>query len=69
MSKYGVFPGPYFLAFRLNAVNLRIQSKYKEIRTRKNSVFGNFSRSVIKVLLIQKSVFERLMYVRKINIA
>ena len=27
-------------------VNLRIQSKYRKIRTRKNSVFGHFSRSV-----------------------
>ena len=27
-------------------INLRIQSKYGKIRTRKNSVFGHFSRSV-----------------------
>ena len=27
-------------------VNLRIQSEYRKIRTRKNSVFGHFSRSV-----------------------
>ena len=26
-------------------VNLRIQSEYRKIRTRKNSVFGHFSRS------------------------
>ena len=29
----------------MNSVNLRIQSKYGESRTRKNSVFGHFSRS------------------------
>ena len=60
-SKYGVFSGPYFSAFGLNTeiyfvnfrilsecgVNLRIQSEWVKIRTRKNSVFGNFSRSVI----------------------
>ena len=45
----GVYSGPYFPAFGLNtkiyAVNLRIQSKCGKIRTRKNSVFGHFSRS------------------------
>ena len=50
MSKYGVFSGPYFPVFGLNtdiySVNLRIQSKYRKIRTRKNSVFGHFSSSV-----------------------
>ena len=49
VSKYGVFSGPYFPVFGLNAeiygVNLPIQSKYGKIRTRKNSVFGHFSRS------------------------
>ena len=50
MSKYGVFFGPYFPVFGLNreiySVNLRIQSEYRKIRIRKNSVFGHFSRSV-----------------------
>ena len=50
MSKYGVFTGPCFPVFGLNTeiygVNLRIQSEYRKIRTRKNSVFGHFSRSV-----------------------
>ena len=50
VSKYGVFSGPYFPAFGLNteiySVNLRIQSEYRKIRTRKTSVFGHFSRSV-----------------------
>ena len=48
VSRYGVFSGLYFLVFGLNiySVNLHIQSEYRKIRTRKNSVFGNFSRSV-----------------------
>ena len=49
VSKYGVFSGPYFPAFGLNteiySVNLSIQSECGKIRTRKNSLFGNFSRS------------------------
>ena len=48
VTKYGVFFGPYFPVFGLNteiySVNLRIQSKYRKIRTRKNSVFGHLSR-------------------------
>ena len=44
------FPsGPYFPVFQLNTdiyfVNLRIQSGNGKIRTRKNSVFGHFTRS------------------------
>ena len=43
------FSGPYFPAFGLNteihSVNLRTQSECGKIRTRKNSVFGHFSRS------------------------
>ena len=50
VSKYGVFSGPYFPAFGVNTVrysiSVRIQSECGEIRTRKNSVFGHFSRSV-----------------------
>ena len=49
VSKYGVFSGPYFPVFGLNteiySVNLRIQSEYRKIRTKKNSVFGHFLRS------------------------
>ena len=49
LSKYGVTFGPYFPAFGLNteiySVNLRIQSEYRKIRTRNDSVFGHFSRS------------------------
>ena len=44
------FSGPYFPVFELNTViycvNLRIQSEYGEIQTRKNSAFRYFSRSV-----------------------
>ena len=51
MSKYGVISGPYFPVFGLNtefySVNLRIQSEYRKIQTRNNSVFGHFSRSDI----------------------
>ena len=50
MSKYGDFFGPYFPLLGLNteiySVNLRILSEYRKIRTRVNSVFGHFSRSV-----------------------
>ena len=45
MSKYGVFSGPCISVFGLYTVNLRIQSEYRKIRTRKNSVFGRFSQS------------------------
>ena len=48
---YGVFPGSYFPLFGLNTeiygVNLRIQSEYRKIQTRKYSVFRHFSRSVL----------------------
>ena len=49
-SKYGVISGPYFPVFGLNAgrygVFVRIQSEYRKIRTRNNSEFGYFSRSI-----------------------
>ena len=45
-----VTSGLYFPVFGLNtekySVNLRIQSEYKKIQTKNNSVFGHFSRSV-----------------------
>ena len=51
VPKYGVFSGLYFPAFRLNterySVSLRIQSKCRKMRTRRNSLFGHFSHSVI----------------------
>ena len=61
VSKYGVFSGPYFPAFGLNTerffVSFRIQSECGKIRTRKNYIFGYFSRSdtreeMLYVLLI-----------------
>ena len=51
VSKYGVISGPFFPVFGLNMeiseVNLRIQSEYRKIRTRNNSVFGHFSRRMV----------------------
>ena len=51
VSKCGVFSGSYFHVFGLNTeiyeVNFHIQSEYRKIRTRKNGVFGHFSRSGI----------------------
>ena len=45
VSKYGVFSGSYFPVFGLNTeiytVYLCIQSEYRKIRTKKNSVFGH----------------------------
>ena len=44
------FSCPYFLAFGLNterySLSFRIHSECGKIRTRKNYVFGHFSRSV-----------------------
>ena len=55
MSKYGVFTGPYFPAFELNTeIYSVIQSEYRKIRTRKNSVFGHFSHIVIVCKEIMK---------------
>ena len=51
VSKYRVISGLYFPIFRLTteiySVNLRIQSESRNIRTRNNSLFGHFSRSVL----------------------
>ena len=58
MTKYGVFSDPYFPVFGLNteiySIYLRIQSKYRKIRTRKTSVCGQFSRSDLLFNLICK---------------
>ena len=44
--RYGVFPGPYFpvigLITEINSVNLRIQSNYGKIQTRKTHVLRHF---------------------------
>ena len=49
VSKYGVISCPYFPVFGLNTErygrSLRIQSEYRKIRIRNNSVFGHFSRN------------------------
>ena len=61
MSKYGVFSGPQFSVFGLNTiiypVNLRLQSKYGKIRTKKNSALGHFSRSVSRYFFSLKDPF------------
>ena len=68
VSKHGVFSGPYFLAFGLNTkrygVSLRIQSECEKIRTRKNSVFGHFSRSgkLSLCLLKDRKCFKDYLY-------
>ena len=55
---YGVFSGPHFPVFGLNTeiyeVNLRIHSEHRKMQTRKNSVFGHFSRSVREPRLIKR---------------
>ena len=61
-SKYEFFSGPYFLVFEVNterySVSLHIQSEYREIRTRINSVFGHFSRRELHIhYLTPSSVF------------
>ena len=51
VPKYGVFSGPYFLVFSPNT------GKYGQIRTRKNSVFGHFSRSEQRHLHDTRDIF------------
>ena len=67
--KYGVFSGPYFPAFGLNKeryeVSLRIQSKCRKIRTKRNSVFEHISRSEsfrVSKVSIRKAESLRLCY-------
>ena len=59
VSKYGVISGPYFPVVGPNTeiyyVNLRIQSKYRKIGTRNNTIFGHFSRSEIDNIFLPKS--------------
>ena len=56
--RYRVISGPCFPVFGLNtaiySVNLRIQSKYRKIRTRNNSVFGHFSRTSKQILKVDE---------------
>ena len=64
VSRYGVFSHPYFPVFGLNTdrcfVPFRIQSECGKIGTRKNSVFGQFSRSVgfMEEVLVNQKVFQ-----------
>ena len=52
VSKYWGFSGVYFPVFGLNteiySANLHIQTECRKMRTRKNSVFEQFSRSDVK---------------------
>ena len=63
VSQYGVFSGPYFPVFGLTmeiySINLRARSEYRKIRTRKNSVFGHFSRSETKRLTLGNLIVMR----------
>ena len=63
VSKYGVFSGPYITAFGLNTERyglfLRIQFEYGKIRTRKNPVFGHFSRSVLYIKSCLKKTWNK----------
>ena len=59
------------LRFRYS-ISLRIQSEYRKIRTRNNSVFGHFSRSGFLVIFLQiqsnkVSSCESHFFVAKIN--
>ena len=51
VSKCRDFSGPYFPVFGLNTeiyfVNIRIQSEYRKIRTRRNSAFGPSKKNVL----------------------
>ena len=47
---------------KIYSVNLRIQSEYRKIRTRKNSVFGHFSHIENKFLLPVLHVIELMCY-------
>ena len=61
VPKYGDISDPYFSVFGMNteiySVNLRIQSKYRQIQTRNNSVFGYFSLSgsIHEITVIEKN--------------
>ena len=75
MSKYGVISGLYFPVFRLNTeiycspntgkygdlLNPRIQSEYRKIWTRTNSVFGFISGRVLEEFPIQDVAFHEFM--------
>ena len=59
VSKYEVFSGPYFPVFGMNTeiyrANVRIQSEYRKMSTRKNSLFRPFWRSAFTGILWKSS--------------
>ena len=65
------YSGPYFPAFELNmerySVSLRIKSESEKVRTRKNYLFGYFSRSDCSVLEYQKEGSCVLYYKRSLD--
>ena len=51
----------FFLVFIFpHSVSLCIQSEYRKIRTRKNSVFGHFSRSGVNAGVVSKRFLSKL---------
>ena len=73
MPKYRVFSGPYFPVPGLNTeiygVNLRFQSEYRKIRTRKNSALGHFSRTGTDPEIWKKEWWRRFgIQVKSLNI-
>ena len=61
VSKYRVFSDLIY------SVNLRIQSEYRKIWTRKNSIFGHFSQCVV-LLCPYILILSRIMLKLKLNI-
>ena len=63
MSKYGVFSDQYFPAFGLNT------ERYEcgKLRTKKDSVFGHFSRSVVSaIFFFKKNNFHQMKTLQKL---
>ena len=52
--------------YSIHELNLRIQSKYGKIRTRKYSVFGHFLRSAFNLRLDHKEMIVHLNYQEKL---
>ena len=71
VSKYGVFSGLHFPAFRLNTqrygVSLHIQSKWGKIRTRKNFLFTTFFTQWILIDSMQCNCSRQSSVKRKTN--
>ena len=54
---------PYFGWIEIYSVNIRIQSEYGKIRTRKNSISGHFSRSVWIVFTVIFKALDELIFI------